>query len=115
MKNAYVFKDSSWAQDFGDRVAPVKRFGDAKLAAGVWFLFICCPAFDAAFSFHRNWGHNTVRGLSIDANMILLHCNSDVRISLACSMWAGNCPSEGNTETASLGELDGPRICRQQV
>lgn len=40
------------------------------------------------------------------ANMMLVQCNSDVPISLACSTWIGNSPDHGIIGTASLG---GPR------
>lgn len=40
------------------------------------------------------------------ANMMLVQCNSDVPISLACSIGVGNSPDHGIIGTASLG---GPR------
>ena len=40
------------------------------------------------------------------ANMMLVQCNSDVPISLACSIWIGNSPDHGIIGTTSLG---GPR------
>ena len=47
------------------------------------------------------------------ANMMLVQCNSDVPISLACSMVIGNSPDHGIIGTASLGDLEGPLSGRQ--
>jgi len=52
---------------------------------------------------------------AVAANMMLVQCNSDVPISLACSIWIGNSPDHGIIGTASLGDLDGPRSGRQRV
>ena len=43
---------------------------------------------------------------AVAANMMLVQCNSDVPISLACSIGVGNRPDHGIIGTASLG---GPR------
>ena len=44
---------------------------------------------------------------AVAANMMLVQCNSDVPISLACSIWIGNSPDHGIIGTASLGDLEG--------
>jgi hypothetical protein len=41
------------------------------------------------------------------ANMMLVQCNSDLPISLACSIWIGISPDHGIIGTASLGDLEG--------
>ena len=41
------------------------------------------------------------------ANMMLVQCNSDVPISLVCSIWIGNGPDHGIIGTASLGDFEG--------
>ena len=45
------------------------------------------------------------------ANMMLVQCNSDVPISLACSIWIGNSPDHGiiGTASAKIGKGRGPR------
>ena len=52
---------------------------------------------------------------AVAANMMLVQCNSDVPISLACSIWIGNSPDHGIIGTASLGDLEGLRSGRQQI
>ena len=52
---------------------------------------------------------------AVAANMMLVQCNSDAPISLACSIWIGNSPDHGITGTASLGDLEGLRLGRQRV
>jgi hypothetical protein len=47
--------------------------------------------------------------------MMLVRCNSDVPISLACSKWIGNSPDHGIIGTTSLGDLEGLRLGRQWV
>ena len=49
------------------------------------------------------------------ANMMLVQRNSDVPISLACSMWFGNSPDHGIIGTASLGDLESLRSGRQRL
>ena len=49
------------------------------------------------------------------ANMMLVQCNSDVPISLACSIGVGNSPDHGIIGTASLGDLEGLRSDRQRL
>lgn len=51
---------------------------------------------------------------AVAANMMLAKCNSDVPISLACSIWIGNRPDHGIIGTASLGDLEGLRSGRQR-
>lgn len=48
------------------------------------------------------------------ANMMLVQCNSDVPIVLACSIWFGNSPDHDIIETASLENLEGLRSGRQR-
>ena len=50
--------------------------------------------------------HASVRGQRMAANMMLVQCNSDVPISLACSTWIGNSPDHGIIGIASL---EGPQ------
>lgn len=52
---------------------------------------------------------------AVAANMMLVHCNSDVPISLACSMWIGNSPDHDIIGTASLRDLEGLRSGRQRM
>ena len=52
---------------------------------------------------------------AVAANMMLVQCNSDVPISLACSMWIGNSPDHGIIGTVSLGDLEGLRSGRQRL
>jgi hypothetical protein len=52
---------------------------------------------------------------ALAANMMLVRCNSDVPISLACSKWIGNSPDHGIIGTTSLGDLEGLRLGRQWV
>lgn len=49
------------------------------------------------------------------ANMMLVQCNSDVPISLACSMLIGHNLDHGIIGTASLGDLEGLRSNRQRL
>jgi len=48
------------------------------------------------------------------ANMMLVQCNSDVPISLACSIWFSNSPDHDIIGTASLEDLEGLRSGRQR-
>ena len=48
------------------------------------------------------------------ANMMLVQCNSDVPISLACSIWFGNSPDHDIIGTASLEDLEDLRSGRQR-
>ena len=52
---------------------------------------------------------------AVAANMMLVQCNSDVPISLACSIGVGNSPDHGIIGTASLGDLEGLRSGRQRL
>jgi hypothetical protein len=52
---------------------------------------------------------------AVAANMMLVHCNSDLPISLACSMLVGNSPDHGMIETASLWDLESLRSGRQRL
>jgi hypothetical protein len=52
---------------------------------------------------------------AVAANMMLVQCNSDVPISLACSIWIGNSPDHGIIGTTSLGDLEGLRSGRQRL
>ena len=54
-------------------------------------------------SFENPRVHASVRGQRGAANMMLVLCNSDVPISLACSIWISNSPDHGIIGTASLG------------
>ena len=49
------------------------------------------------------------------ANMMLVQCNSDVPISLACSIGVGNSPDHGIIGTASLGNLEGLQSGRHRL
>ena len=49
------------------------------------------------------------------ANMMLVQGNSDVPLSLACSIWIGNSPDHGIIGTASLADLEGLRSGRQRL
>ena len=52
---------------------------------------------------------------AVAANMMLAQCNSDVPISLACSIWIGSSPDHGIIGTASLGDLEGLRSGTQRL
>ena len=52
---------------------------------------------------------------AVAANMMLVQCNSDVPISLACSIWIGNSPDHGIIGTAFLGDLEGLQSGRQRL
>jgi hypothetical protein len=52
---------------------------------------------------------------AVAANMMLVHCNSDLPISLACSILVGNSPDHGMIGTASLGDLESLRSGRQRL
>ena len=99
------------AQAFGNGVVWVKGFstkdpGRAGAVITSWTLVRCRSA-DAAFGCgHRGCMLRSVVSAEA-ANMVLVRCNSDLLISLACSrLSAGNSPDHGIVGTTSLG---GPR------
>ena len=51
---------------------------------------------------------------ALAANMMLVQCNSDVPISLACLIWIGNSPDHDIIGTASLEDLEDLRSGRQR-
>ena len=59
--------------------------------------------------------HASVRGQRGAANMLPVLCNSDLAISLSCSMWFGNSPDHGIIGTASLGVPRRPAVRRATV
>jgi hypothetical protein len=52
---------------------------------------------------------------AVAANMMLVQCNSDLPISLACLILIGNSPDHGIIGTASLGDHEGLRSDRRRL
>lgn len=59
--------------------------------------------------------HASVRGQRGAANMMLVQCNSDVPISLACSMWIGTVRTTASSEPRPWGDLEGLLSGRQRL
>lgn len=87
----------------------------ARSAAGVRIrasILFDPPCGDCRLDLRSSRVHALVRGQRGAANMMLVQCNSEVPISLGCSIWNGNSPDHGIIGTASLGDLEGLRSGR---
>jgi hypothetical protein len=103
---------------FGNGAVPVKHLSAYDVGCKAAVLNICsswssCCRYRLRLRLPRV--HASVRGQRMAANMMLVQCNSDVPISLACSIWIGISPDHGIIGTASLGDLEGLRSGRQRV
>ena len=86
---------NSRCPDFGNGAVPVKGFcscGMCRPKVGLKldrFEPSCCHC---RLRLRSSRVHASVRGQRKAANMMLVQCNSDVPVSLACSTWIGNSP-----------------------
>ena len=104
-------------QDFGNGAVSVKGFFAYEVGrmGAVGFCFSGPSCCHRRLRLRSPRVHASVRGQRGAANMMLVLCNSDVPISLACSIWIGNSPGHGIIGTASLGDLEGLRSGRQRL